>query len=56
VRVERWRPVNLAVLVVWAALALMAVIDQMAPDAWITGALCAIGVYVFFAGLLFRAS
>jgi phosphatidylcholine synthase len=54
-RVGRFRNLNLALLVVWAALALVALARDMAPGLWVTGGLCAIAVYVAGAGL-FRKS
>lgn len=54
-RVGRFRNLNLALLVVWAALALVALARDMAPGLWVTGGLCAIAVYVAGAGF-FRKS
>ncbi len=51
-RVERLRRLNLALLAVWAALALGPVLRDMAPGPWVTGALCAIGLYFVAAGLI----
>jgi phosphatidylcholine synthase len=51
-RVTRLRTVNFGVLVLWSLLALATLYQNMAPGPWITGALCAIGLYVFGAGLL----
>jgi len=56
VRVERLRTFNIAVLVVWAVLALITLAYDMAPGPWITGALCAIAVYIVGAGVLRRES
>jgi phosphatidylcholine synthase len=53
-RVRRLRGLNLALLAVWAGLALWAVWRDMAPERWVTGGLCAIGLYVLAAGLLRR--
>ena len=52
VRVRRLRAVNLALLAMWAALALTALLHDMSPGPWVTVGLCAIGVYVFAAGFL----
>lgn len=54
VRVGRWRALNLALLALWAALALVAVLLDLDPGKWVTSALCAIGVYFFAFGLLPR--
>jgi phosphatidylcholine synthase len=51
-RVTRLRTVNFGVLVLWSLLALATLYLRMAPGPWITGALCAIGLYVLGAGLL----
>jgi phosphatidylcholine synthase len=51
-RVKRLRAFNLLVVAAWGALALIAIARDMAPGAWVTGALCAIGLYVAFAGFL----
>ena len=50
-RVERLRAFNIALLVVWAVLALSTLARDMAPGPWVTGALCAIAVYVIVAGI-----
>jgi len=53
-RVARLRMFNFALLVLWSLLALVTLIQRMAPAPWITGALCVIGLYVLGAGLLRR--
>ncbi len=55
-RVERLRTFNIAVLVIWAVLALITLARDMAPGPWITGGLCAIAVYIVGAGVLRRES
>ena len=50
-RVRRYRAFNIAVLVLWAVLAIGALARDLMPPAWVTIALCAIGVYVVSAGL-----
>lgn len=55
-RVERLRTFNIAVLIIWAVLALITLARDMAPGPWITGGLCAIAVYVVGAGVLRRES
>ena len=51
-RVRRLRPVTIALLTLWSALALAAVLHNLAPDPWITAGLCAIGLYFLGIGLL----
>jgi phosphatidylcholine synthase len=51
-RVRHLRPLNIALLVVWAGLALDAVVSSFAPDPYVTWALVFIAVYFFVAGLL----
>lgn len=51
-RVRRLRIVTVGLLAVWAALALVAVTQGLAPDSWITAALCLIALYFVIAGLL----
>jgi phosphatidylcholine synthase len=50
-RVRRYRAFNVAVLVVWAVLAIGALARDLMPPAWVTVALCLIAVYVVCAGL-----
>jgi phosphatidylcholine synthase len=50
VRVERWRPVTLAALLLWAVLALAALVYNLSPGPWIAGALVVLGVYFFAVG------
>ncbi len=54
-RVERLRPFTIASLVVWGVLALVTLARDMAPGPWITGALCAIAIYVVGLGAMRRA-
>jgi phosphatidylcholine synthase len=49
-RVKRHRAFNIALLALWGVLAIAAVILDLEPPAWITAALCAIGLYVVCAG------
>ena len=51
-RVERLRYVNVALLMLWSALAAVALARDMAPGLWVSGPLCAIAVYVLAAGYL----
>jgi phosphatidylcholine synthase len=54
-RVGRLRGVNVALLAAWSVLALVAVLRGMMPGPWISGGLCAVGLYFLGAGLLRRA-
>ena len=54
-RVRRLRPLTLALLALWAALGFVALVRDMAPGGWVTGALCAIALYFIGFGL-FRAA
>lgn len=51
-RVRHWRWLNVALLIVWAVLALVAVLERFEPAAGVTWALGAIAVYFFAAGLV----
>lgn len=51
-RVKRGRGLTMTLIVAWGVLALMAISRDMSPGPWITGALCAIGVYVAGVGLV----
>ena len=53
-RVRRLRRLTLALLAIWTGLALWAVWRDMAPPAWVTAGLCAIGLYVLAAGFFRR--
>ena len=52
VRVPRWRMLNLAMLVLWALLALFALEQDLDPPGWVAAALAAIAVYFVIVGLL----
>jgi phosphatidylcholine synthase len=52
IRVRRLRPVTLALLVLWAMLAIVAVYDGLAPANWVTAGLSAIAGYFLLIGLL----
>jgi phosphatidylcholine synthase len=45
VRVRRWRPFNILLLVLWSLLAAVALAQDMDPDPWITAGLGAVGAY-----------
>jgi phosphatidylcholine synthase len=53
-RVSHLRGLNIALLIVWAALAVQAVIQDLEPGRYVTWALAAIAVYFLVAGLLRR--
>jgi len=53
-RVRHWRVLNIALLAAWAALAFLAVINDLAPGPYVTWPLVAIAIYFFDAGLLRR--
>jgi len=51
-RVTRLRALNIGLLLAWAALALVAVVDNLQPGPYVTWPLTIIAVYFFVAGLL----
>ena len=51
-RVARWRALTVALLALWAVLALVAVLQDLAPNVWVTAVLCLIAVYFLVIGLL----
>ena len=53
-RVARLRAVNVAAVVLWSALALIAVIRDLDPGPWVAGGLLAIGLYFLGIGLTER--
>jgi phosphatidylcholine synthase len=53
-RVKRLRAFNIGLLLAWAVLALVTVIDNLQPGAYVTWPLALIAVYFFVAGLLPR--
>jgi phosphatidylcholine synthase len=52
VRVRRLRWLTLGVLLLWAALALVALLQGLAPQPWVTAALCLIAIYFLVIGLV----
>ena len=50
IRVRRFRWLTLGVLLLWAALALVALLQGLAPQPWVTAALCLIGIYFLVIG------
>ena len=53
-RVKRGRPLNIALLILWALLALFALMTNLEPGDYVRAALLAIGLYFMLAGLLRR--
>ncbi len=51
-RVQRWRPLNITLLAIWAVLATVAVLEDLAPDAVVIIPLCLIAIYFFVVGFL----
>ncbi len=51
-RVARGRAVNIVLLVVGLALAVVAIVQDLRPDTWIVVAICLLGLYFLGAGLL----
>ena len=51
-RVQQWRPVNIALLAAWAILAFVAVVQDLSPALYVTIPLCLIALYFFLIGLL----
>ncbi len=54
VRVERRRSFNLVLTGIWAVLAIIAVLNDMAPGMIVTSILCVFGVYILAGGYLTR--
>jgi phosphatidylcholine synthase len=52
IRVRRFRWLTLGVLLLWTALALVAILQGLAPQPWVTVALCVIGLYFLIVGLV----
>jgi len=55
VRVPRWRPLNVAVLLLWGVLAVCALMQNLAPPVWTAVLLAAIAIYFVIAGMVRRA-
>src|SRR5262249_54644178 len=51
VRVVRLQALNIAGLILWSALALVAVLDDLAPGPWVAGGLVVIALYFLGVGL-----
>jgi phosphatidylcholine synthase len=54
VRIARLRALTMAMVVLWAILALFAVFENLDPGPWTTGALCVLAVYFVGLGFLRR--
>ncbi len=54
VRIRHLRAITVAALLVWAALAIVALAQNLAPGAWIVAALCILAVYFVAVGFLRR--
>jgi phosphatidylcholine synthase len=50
-RVKRLRALSIALLILWCALAALALARNLAPGPWVTAALCAIALYFLGIGL-----
>lgn len=53
-RTTRFRALNIALIVAWAILAMIAVAANFEVSPWISAALCVIGVYVLLSDVLIR--
>jgi phosphatidylcholine synthase len=53
-RVRRLRALNIAALLVWSLLAIIALVRNLEPGPWVTGGLLIIGLYFFAVGLTDR--
>jgi phosphatidylcholine synthase len=51
VRVRRLRMLNIAAVILWSALALIAVLSDLAPRPWVAGGLVIIGFYILGVGI-----
>ena len=54
-RVRRLRVFNALLIAAWSVLAIMALLRDMVPGPWVSGALCAIALYFLGAGLMRRS-
>jgi phosphatidylcholine synthase len=55
VRVPRFRILNIAALVLWAILAIFAIMRNLDPGPWAVAALCALALYFVAVGLMRRS-
>jgi phosphatidylcholine synthase len=56
VRVMRLRMLNIAAVILWSALAFMAVLRDLTPGPWVAGGLVVGGLYIFGVGLFDQSS
>jgi phosphatidylcholine synthase len=54
-RTTRFRKLNIALIVIWAILAIFAVAANFEVPLWISAALCVIGVYILLSDVLIRS-
>jgi phosphatidylcholine synthase len=54
IRISRLRAITIMALIVWALLAIIAVVDSLAPGFWIVAALCVLAIYFVGIGFLRR--
>ncbi len=54
IRIAHLRAVTMAALIAWTVLAVLAVIDNLAPGFWVVAALCVLAVYFVAVGFLRR--
>jgi len=52
VRVKRWRAVTIVALILWVALAVVAVVKNLDPGFWVAFLLCVLAVYFLAVGFL----
>ena len=53
-RTARFRKLNIALLVIWAILAMIAIAANFEVSWWVTAGLCAIGAYILLSDVLIR--
>jgi phosphatidylcholine synthase len=56
IRVTRLRMLNIAAVILWSALAFIAVLRDLAPGPWVAGGLSIVGLYIFGVGLVGQLS
>lgn len=54
IRISHLRAITIVALIVWALLAIIAVVDGLAPGFWIVAVLCALAIYFVGIGFLRR--
>jgi len=53
-RTVRFRRLNVALIAIWAVLAIIAIAANFAVPLWITAGLCAVGAYILFSDVMIR--